>query len=63
MAYAKLDSSFYNQVLVEVCKFLIFFLCFCFAVLSMFVFIMYFCHIYREKQISFPYHIQWITQL
>ena len=43
-----LDNSFYYQVLIEVCKFLIIFI---FIILSMFVCTMYFCRIYKKEVI------------
>ena len=43
--YVKLDNSFYYQVLVEVCMFLIIFI---FIIFSMFVCIMYFCRSYKK---------------
>ena len=45
-AYAKLDSSFVYQVIVEVCKSLIISI---FTIISLFVCIMCFCGIYRNK--------------
>ena len=48
LVYIKLDNSFYYQVLVEVCMFLIIFI---FIILSMFVCILYFCRNYRKKYI------------
>ena len=47
LEYVKLDNSFYYQVLIEVCMFLIIFI---FIILSMFVCILCFCRIYRKKK-------------
>ena len=47
--YVKLDNSFYYQALVEVCMFLIIFIS---IILSVFVWIMYFCQNYRKKDVN-----------
>ena len=68
LEYVNFDSSFCYQVLVEVSMFLIIFI---FIILSMFVYIMYFCRIYRKKNVfvyDFPkddhllsYHLLLLT--
>ena len=55
LKYIRLYNSFCYQVLVEVSKFSIIFIS---IILSMFVFIMYFCHIDRKKVF---YHIAQVT--
>ena len=49
LEYIKLDNSFCYQVLIEVCLILIIFI---FNILLLFVCIMYFRRIYREKMIE-----------